>query len=107
MALAVQSTVTATRWSPTGFRDRAAAEALVAAVESLDQVQRSTRGAARALADASPGLQSRRNWPGRSLTCSGRRPASWTAGCSPLPTGSPESVDPTVTTVADKYREVL
>ncbi len=106
-ALAVQSTVTATRWSPTGFRDRAAAEALVAAVESLDQVQRSTRGAARALADASPGLQST---PGLTrpladlLRAAAGELDTWVLTAAE---GSPESVGPTVTTVADKYREVL
>ncbi len=54
VALVVQGAETATRWSPTGHRDRPAAEALLAALKTLDNVQRSTRGMARVLADARP-----------------------------------------------------
>jgi len=55
VALLVQQTLTATRWSPTGYRDRPSAERLVAGVTTLSPVERSTRGIARVLADAGAG----------------------------------------------------
>jgi uncharacterized membrane protein YgaE (UPF0421/DUF939 family) len=55
VTLVVEQTLTATRWSPTGYRDRPAAEKLVEAVNVLDNVARSTRGIARVLADAATG----------------------------------------------------
>ncbi len=99
--------MTATRWSPTGYRDRPAAEALVAALENLVQVQRSTRGLARALADASPDLRSAPGLTGPLadlLRAVAGELDTWalTAG-----EGPPEGDGPAVTTVADKYREVL
>jgi uncharacterized membrane protein YgaE (UPF0421/DUF939 family) len=55
VALMVQQTLTATRWSPTGYRDRPSAERLVAAVKTFARVERSARGIARVLADAAAG----------------------------------------------------
>ena len=55
VAVAVERTETATRWSPTGHRDRPAAEVLVGGLNSLDMVGRAIRGIARVLADMPPG----------------------------------------------------
>jgi uncharacterized membrane protein YgaE (UPF0421/DUF939 family) len=56
-ALVAERTLTATRWSPTGYRDRAAAEKLLAAVKTLDQVQRSARSISRVMADGARGSE--------------------------------------------------
>ena len=56
MALAVQNSVAATRWNPTGYRDRPAADELDAALKTLGPVERGTRDIARVLADAAPTL---------------------------------------------------
>jgi uncharacterized membrane protein YgaE (UPF0421/DUF939 family) len=55
VALVVQRTLTATRWSPTGYRDRPSAVRLLTAVQTFAYVERSTRGIARVLADATAG----------------------------------------------------
>jgi uncharacterized membrane protein YgaE (UPF0421/DUF939 family) len=57
VALVTARTLTATRWSPAGYRDRSAAQALVAALDTLDHVVRSTRGAARVLTDGQRGSE--------------------------------------------------
>jgi len=51
-AAIIQSSVAATRWNPTGYRDRPAAEELEADLKALNTVERATRGIARVLADA-------------------------------------------------------
>ena len=56
VALAVQNSVAATRWNPTGYRDRPAAEELDAALKTLGPVEHGTRDIARVLADAAPTL---------------------------------------------------
>lgn len=56
-ALIAERTLTATRWSPTGYRDRPAAEKLLAAVKTLDYVQRSARGITRVMADGARGSE--------------------------------------------------
>ena len=85
----------------------AAAEALVAALENLVQVQRSTRGLTRALADASPDLRCAPGLTGPLadlLRAVAGELDTWVLTAAE---GPPEGVDPAVTTVADKYREVL
>ena len=54
VALAVQNSVAATRWNPTGYRDRPAAEELDAALKTLGPVEHGTRDIARVLVDAAP-----------------------------------------------------
>jgi uncharacterized membrane protein YgaE (UPF0421/DUF939 family) len=56
-AVVTERTLTATRWSPTGYRDRSPAQALVTALNTLDYVVRSTRGLARVLTDGQRGSQ--------------------------------------------------
>jgi uncharacterized membrane protein YgaE (UPF0421/DUF939 family) len=55
-AAIVQSSAAATRWNPSGYRDRPAAQKLDAALKTLRVVERATGGIARALADAPAGL---------------------------------------------------
>ena len=51
-AVVIQNSVAATRWNPTGYRDRPAAQELETGLKTLSTVERATRGIARVLADA-------------------------------------------------------
>jgi uncharacterized membrane protein YgaE (UPF0421/DUF939 family) len=118
VALAVQSAETATRWSPRGYRDRPAAEMLVGAMKTLDQVTRSTRGMARVLADAPPGWHLAPDLAGRLrdlLRATAGEVDGWAEGVTG---GGPSPNSPTATrplpanpgsmgAVAGKYRDVL
>jgi uncharacterized membrane protein YccC len=51
-AVVIRNSVAATRWNPTGYRDRPAAQELEAGLKTLITVERASRGIARVLADA-------------------------------------------------------
>jgi uncharacterized membrane protein YccC len=51
-AVIIQNSVAATRWNPTGYRDRPAAQELETGLKTLATAERATRGIARVLADA-------------------------------------------------------
>lgn len=107
VALVTERALTATRWSPTGYRDRSAAKALVDAMGTLDYVVRSTRGTARVLTDGQRGSQLPPDLAGPLADLLRTAAGELEAWAEDVGAGMPSPHEPDASRATQKYEAVL